>query len=77
MQEAREPGFYWVRLKNEEVWRIGEYVSGVWSVPFRPLIQSAETSRGLPGTGLFQDAELAEIDPERILRGVTRLYPRT
>ena len=63
MQEAREPGFYWVRLKNEEVWRIGEYVSGVWSVPFRP--------------GLFEDDELAEIDSERILRGVTRLHPRT
>jgi hypothetical protein len=63
MQEKREAGFYWVRLKNEEVWRIGEYVSGVWSVPFCP--------------GLFEDDELAEIDPERILRGVTRLYPRT
>lgn len=49
--------------KNEEAWRIGEYTSGVWSVPFRP--------------GLFEDDELAEIDPERILRGVTRLYPRT
>ena len=31
MQGAREPGFYWVRLKNEEDWRVGEYVSGVWS----------------------------------------------
>jgi hypothetical protein len=62
MQGAREPGFYWVRLKNEEEWRIGEYVSGVWSVPFRP--------------GLFEDDEFAEVDPERIVRGVTRLYPR-
>jgi hypothetical protein len=58
----REPGFYWVRLKNEKDWRVGEDVSGVWSVPFR--------------SGFFEDDELAEIDPERLVRGVTRLYPR-
>jgi len=52
-----------VRLKNEEDWRVGEYVSGVWSAPFR--------------SGLFADEELAEIDPERLVRGVTRLYPRS
>lgn len=50
----RQPGYYWVRVRKEGHWQVGEWDGESWAISYH---------------GTLYDADFAEIDERRLERG--------